>query len=834
MQMRSLRPGFKNRFFVTAAVTALLVSGFEPAFASNRELTSDELNLPAILLPNGTKVPDSLNDPDLWIECIDRMRGSRLPEEFREVARFFKEEGERLGVFWPGVLVQSMHETNYYKYGGDARKESWNVGGVGITKDLATTTHQNFGSLRRGVRAMLEHVAIYADPDRMHTVIIEQNKRDRDIGERFLADRTQQFFGDIRDKNESFRKMAKKMKDPNRPVRFNDLGEFRTEENLNKLRGRGNGKIDPDSFDRYKRTRASIGGATLVYAGDPFYGAKWYLKWKEASSCVQSKYPRKVVLRDFRGEPLKKSKEWLEENRLTVKLNPGVPAPTENKSGTIQEQAPERGTQVKPGDTVTLTVHSKYVSLVSTVVVPDLTGLSYPDAKKKLEAMGLSIVWRDGGRPSLPALANTFQMQDPPAGTQVSKGETVYVWFYGAHTPTREERVAAADCSQYLKSRAYWDNNAGKPLCGCFDGLQWNLNATQCVTADVYAKEFCDREKPGSIAEGTTYDGKPNCVCSQGRVPTADNRSCVEKPIDPPLEKCNDLLAKIRQFMDRYRRDPRNNSVLKGAAQTSANHAQRLGCDQNQINQALSDHQDNIQKPFTINGVIHPSTVEMGGDRQDLFVTWGGKPSFPVKMIYFRKGPCPGPFNCTNMTKQFNTATNPLHFPGALWCSNIQKEGNYYFDYAVVLEDALGNRTQEAPAGFTCKSTRNPLCEQYARRAVSMNQENLNRNCRYTGARWTSDYQGHYNWCIKAPRSTVDSETRAREGELKNCQVKPKDCSHCKVYEDWLIKNAGSCNYQGARLPSICQLDPECIRTNQECNRVKKQLGDCQAKCQGR
>jgi hypothetical protein len=430
MQMRSLRPGFKNRFFVTAAVTALLVSGFDPAFASNRELTSDELNLPAILLPNGTKVPDSLNDPDLWIECIDRMRGSRLPEEFREVARFFKEEGERLGVFWPGVLVQSMHETNYYKYGGDARKESWNVGGVGITKDVATTTHQDFGNLRRGVRAMLEHVAVYADPDRMKRVITEQNYVELGSN-RFLADRTQQHFDTIRKKYDSFHAYATEHNDPNRPVRFNDLGAFRKEEDLNKLRGTEKGQIPPDLFDKYKSTRASIGGATLTYAGDPFYGAKWYLKWKQASSCVQNKYPRKVILPNFRGEPLKKSKEWLEKHRLTVKLNPGVPAPTENKSGTIQEQAPRPGKEVKPGDTVTLTVHSKYVSVdLREVVVPDLRGLSYPDAKEKLEALGLTIVWRDGGRPNLRPLANTFQRQDPLKDTRVSKGETVYAWYY--------------------------------------------------------------------------------------------------------------------------------------------------------------------------------------------------------------------------------------------------------------------------------------------------------------------------------------------------------------------------------------------------------------------
>jgi hypothetical protein len=590
-------------------------------------------------------------------------------------------------------------------------------------------------------------------------------------------------------------------------------------------------------------------------------------------------HPKTVTLPGFIGKSLGESKRWLEENNLKVSLQAGSPALTADKSETVEIQEPAAGTRLNPGSTVTLTIHSPYVDVRQ---VPDLAGLSTEEAKSRLRATGLKAVMLAGGQPSSSQQAGTVEKQDPPAGTRAAKGQTVRVWFYGPYMPSREERIAQTDCSGHPGSRAYWDESLGKPQCGCFDGLQWNLAKTRCVSADVQANELCARDfsgsiakgrtadgkincecpesyiwnatrtgcekqlspeelcarhLPGSVPQGRTADGKVNCVCPEGYGWTADNSRCVKKTNGPPpQDQCHHLITQIKQFMGRYRRDPRNNSQIKGAAEMSAKEAQRLGCDQNQINQALAtgDQQEKIPTPFRIAGVNHPSTVEMGGNKQDLSVTWSGNPSFPVKMIYFRKGPCPRPFNCVDVTRQFNVASNPLRFPGALWCTKIAEEGNYFFNYAVVLEDALGIRTQEVPAGFTCKSTPNARCAQYARRAVSLNQENLQRGCRYTGGRWTSDYQGHYNWCLSAPPSAVASETRAREESIKKCQSKPKDCSHCNVYQQWLDTNAKACHYHGARLPSICAADPECVRWNRECNRVKKQLKDCQAQCQGR
>ena len=163
------------------------------------------VEIPAILMQPGVTIPECLTDPSIWREWIEHRRGKELPAPFRDVARYFKEEGERLGIYWPAVLVQSVHETKFYLYGGRARAENFNVGGVGITLEEGTTTRQNFHTVRNGVRAMLEHVAVYADPHAMGPKIKEQNYRELGV-RRFTADRTNQSFTTIAGKLQASRR----------------------------------------------------------------------------------------------------------------------------------------------------------------------------------------------------------------------------------------------------------------------------------------------------------------------------------------------------------------------------------------------------------------------------------------------------------------------------------------------------------------------------------------------------------------------------------------------------------------------------------------------------
>lgn len=73
--------------------------------------------------------------------------------------------------------------------------------------------------------------------------------------------------------------------------------------------------------------------------------------------------------------------------------------------------------------------------------------------------------------------------------------------------PDRVALVAAADCSMYPGSQAYWDENANKPLCGCPDGRQWNMEKTACVAKDLvdWVKELSGDVVGGaSDSEGIT------------------------------------------------------------------------------------------------------------------------------------------------------------------------------------------------------------------------------------------------------------------------------------------------------------------------------------------
>ena len=237
---------------------------------------------------------------------------------------------------------------------------------------------------------------------------------------------------------------------------------------------------------------------------------------------------------DVTGRSAGEAKRIVEQAGLRPVIGSGGAPSSKEQAGTVQHQRPEHGTSVAVGSEVSLAVYGPFVE---TVVVPDLQRLSYEEAKRRLEAAGL-VDQSAGMRADRTRrnLANTFQKQDPPAGTKVSKGQTVLVWFYGQYIPTREEQVAALDCSGYPGSRAYWDNNDGRPMCGCFDGLMWNLANTRCVTADVHANELCARDMPGTVAHGKTPDGKINCDCPQGFTWNATRTGC-EKLI-PPEELC--------------------------------------------------------------------------------------------------------------------------------------------------------------------------------------------------------------------------------------------------------------------------------------------------------
>ncbi len=72
-------------------------------------------------------------------------------------------------------------------------------------------------------------------------------------------------------------------------------------------------------------------------------------------------------------------------------------------------------------------------------------------------------------------------------------------------------------------------------------------------------------------------------------------------------------------------------------------------------------------------------------------------------------------------------------------------------------------------SGLVRPETAADRCKNYAATAVQQNQGNLDWKCGYSGPRWSSNYQAHYDWCMKVPKSSADSEETKRKDLLKNC-----------------------------------------------------------------
>ncbi len=69
------------------------------------------------------------------------------------------------------------------------------------------------------------------------------------------------------------------------------------------------------------------------------------------------------------------------------------------------------------------------------------------------------------------------------------------------------------------------------------------------------------------------------------------------------------------------------------------------------------------------------------------------------------------------------------------------------------------------------RSPAQQYCASYAHSAVRANIENLRRGCGFTGPRWQSNFNVHYDWCMRqGPGSNGPAfEARARRWALRSC-----------------------------------------------------------------
>ncbi len=84
------------------------------------------------------------------------------------------------------------------------------------------------------------------------------------------------------------------------------------------------------------------------------------------------------------------------------------------------------------------------------------------------------------------------------------------------------------------------------------------------------------------------------------------------------------------------------------------------------------------------------------------------------------------------------------------------------------LANMCGAAQPSQPQGGGTMSGPEVRCDQYAKTAISQNQENISKGCGFGGSRWNSDYNHHYKWCVNVPKQFADFETSERNKEITN------------------------------------------------------------------
>jgi len=94
-----------------------------------------------------------------------------------ELAQYFIEEGNKVGVRGDIAFMQSIHETGWFRFGGQVLPEQNNFAGFGAIDGTTIGQGNNFGSPEVGVRAQIHHLFVYATTDPLPNGIANASPR---------------------------------------------------------------------------------------------------------------------------------------------------------------------------------------------------------------------------------------------------------------------------------------------------------------------------------------------------------------------------------------------------------------------------------------------------------------------------------------------------------------------------------------------------------------------------------------------------------------------------------------------------------------------------------
>lgn len=136
---------------------------------------------PGITVPPAIKNP-IMGKPFLTAEQLAAFLLSREPNPQiyctpLELAQYFVNEGARVGVRGDIAFMQSIHETGWFRFGGQVLPEQNNFAGFGAIDGTTIGQGNNFGSPEMGVKAQIHHLFAYATTETLPVGVTNASPR---------------------------------------------------------------------------------------------------------------------------------------------------------------------------------------------------------------------------------------------------------------------------------------------------------------------------------------------------------------------------------------------------------------------------------------------------------------------------------------------------------------------------------------------------------------------------------------------------------------------------------------------------------------------------------
>ena len=191
---------------------------------------------------------------------------------------------------------------------------------------------------------------------------------------------------------------------------------------------------------------------------------------------VYDEFKSLIKIPSVAGLPSTAARDRLEAAGFLVDLKRVSKAPKAKNAFTVRDSSPPANTEAVKGSLVVL---NAYGAFDDTVVMPKVTGISWRDAEKQLQSLGINAYSKVGEEAPSKDLVDIVTAQSPRQGAKVTPRTNVKLTHYGEYRKTQQQQVAEMKCG-VLNSEAYWNQSTGSPGCKCRSGYSAAKDSNSC------------------------------------------------------------------------------------------------------------------------------------------------------------------------------------------------------------------------------------------------------------------------------------------------------------------------------------------------------------------